>query len=108
MKEKRNSLRFAGRQHSKKGVTATVIGCIGWLIFLGICLYSSTMKGSAAMFVGIIGILDAFFSLAGIGIAIRGFSERDVYYELPSVGIILNGILFVVYFSLYFMGTALI
>ena len=34
--------------------------------------------------------------------------ERDVYYVMPAVGMVLNGSLFVLYFVLYLMGTAIV
>ena len=108
MKEKKSSLHFAGRKHARKGIISTVIGGIAWCIFITLCVYSTTTGGNAEAVAGIIGILDAFFALAGMIVAFHGFQERDVYYVLPAVGISLNGILFVIYFSLYFMGVAMI
>lgn len=105
---KKTALHFAGRRHSTKGVTSTIIGGIAWLIFLALCVSSSSTGGNAPLLVGIAGILDALFVLLGMIIAWSGFQERDVYYVFPIVGMLANGILFVVYFSLYFMGIALI
>lgn len=107
MKEKKTSLHFAGRQHSRGGIISTVIAGIAWCVFIALCVCSSTTGGNAEFVVGILGILDAFFVLAGMIIAVKGFQERDVYYALPIVGVILNGILFAIYFSLYFMGVAI-
>lgn len=107
MKEKKTSLHFTGRRHSGKGITAVVIAGIAWIIFAALCVYSSSTGGNATAVAGILGMLDAAFTLAGMIIAFLGFQERDVYYVLPTVGVVLNGILFVIYFSLYFMGVAI-
>lgn len=107
MKEKKNRLRFAGRQHARGGIISTVMAGIAWIVFLALCIYSSSTGGNAEGVVGILGIADAFFAIVGMGIAFKGFQERDVYYVLPAVGMVLNGILFVIYFSLYFMGVAI-
>lgn len=107
MKEKKTSLHFTGRRHSGKGIISTVIGGISWCIFIALCVCSSTTAGNAELFVGGIGILDAVFALAGMILAVRGFQEREVYYVLPTIGVIANGGLFVLYFSLYFMGIAI-
>lgn len=108
MKEKKTALHFTGRQHSRKGVISTVMAGVAWLIFISLCVYSSTTGGNAATVAGVLGIIDAVFVLVGMGIAFGGFQERDVYYILPAVGMVLNGILFVIYFSLYFMGVAIV
>ncbi len=105
---KKTALHFAGRRHSSRGVASIVIGGIAWLIFLALCISSSVSGGAAPMLVGTIGVLDALFAIAGMITAWRGFQERDVYYALPIVGMSANGILFVVYFSLYFMGVAIL
>lgn len=105
---KKTALHFAGRRHSTKGILSAVIGGIAWLIFLVLCVSSSSTRGNAPLLVGIVGILDALLGLAGMRIAWSGFQEKDVYYIFPIVGMLENGILFVIYFSLYFMGIAMI
>ncbi len=108
MKEKKTSLRFAGRQHARGGIISTVMAGIAWVIFIALCVYSSSTGGNAAVVAGGIGIVDAVLALAGMVVSYQGFKEREVFYLLPTVGMILNGILFVLYFSLYFMGFATI
>ena len=108
MREKKRSLRFSGRRHARSGMISTVIACIGWIVFAALCVYSSATGGNAAAVAGIIGILDAVFALSGMVTAFRGFYERDVYYVMPAVGMVLNGSLFVLYFVLYLMGTAIV
>ena len=108
MKEKKRSLRFSGRRHARGGIISTVMAGIGWLIFTALCVYSFSTGGNAAAVAGILGILDAVFALVGMVIAFRGFYERDVFYVMPAVGMILNGGLFVLYFVLYLMGTVIV
>lgn len=107
MKEKKSSLHFAGRTHSKQGIKSTVIGGIAWLVFLALAVYSSVTGGNATMVAGVIGILDAVFAAVGGYFGIQGLYERDVFYVMPVTGIALNAVLFIVYFSLYFMGVAM-
>lgn len=108
MKEKKRRLHFSGRRHARGGIISTVMAGIGWIIFVALCVYSSSTGGNAAAVAGILGILDAVFALAGMIIAFRGFYERDVYYVMPAVGMVTNGILFVAYFTLYLMGIAIV
>jgi len=107
MKEKKTALHFAGRKHARGGMISTAIAGIGWIIFAALCVYATSTDGNVAAVAGVLGILDAFFALTGMLFAFRGFHERDVYYILPAVGMVLNGMLFVIYFSLYFMGCAI-
>lgn len=107
MREKKTSLHFAGRTHSRNGIISVVIGGIAWCVFTALCVYSTSTGGNTEPVSGIIGILDAFFALTGLVIALKGFKERDIYYVMPMVGMALCGILFVIYFALYFMGIAI-
>jgi len=108
MKEMKKSLRFSGRRQARGGIISTVMAGVGWILFIALCVYSSSTGGNAAAVAGILGILDGIFALAGMVVAFRGFYERDVYYVMPAVGMVLNGGLFVLYFVLYLMGTAII
>jgi len=107
MAEKKSSLHFAGRTHSKKGAASIAAGAVAWVVFVILCIASAMAEGNAGLLAGWLGLLD--MSLAGYGIylAMKGLKERDVYYVLPFIGMTLNCILFVVYFSLYFTGLAI-
>ncbi len=108
MRKKKTSLRFTGKKHARGGVISTVIGGIAWCVFIALCVCSSTTKGNAEIVVGGIGIADALFALTGTVLGVRGFQEREVHYALATVGVVLNGILFTIYFILYFMGIAIV
>ena len=107
IKREKNSLRFSGKRMSGLGIGATVVGAIGWIVFAALSVYSASVDGNAEAFVGGIGLLDAGLSIAGVIMAYRALQERDIYYVMPVIGMALNAILFIVYFSLYFMGIAI-
>lgn len=102
--KEKNSLEFKGRSKSTKGAISLAIGIVAWIIFVALSIYSSGMQGNAENPIGIIALLDGIFTLIGVYYAILGFQERDVFYGLPIAGIIMNAILFIVYFYLYLMG----
>lgn len=107
MKEKKSSLRFSGRKHSRNGVISCVISGIAWCIFLALSVYSSGKEGKAELFVGGLGLLDAVFAGTGMWLAWKGMQQKDVYYVTSIVGMAINGALFIVFFILYFMGVAI-
>jgi len=107
MKEKKNTLHFSGRTHSKKGIASTVIGGIAWVIFLALCVKSTGAGGNADIKVGILGFVDVGFCIAGIVTAWKGFQERDIFFLFPGLGMALNGLLTILYLILYFMGMAM-
>ena len=102
IKREKKSLRFTDKRVSGLGIGATVMGTIGWIVFAAISIYSASMDGKAELFIGGIGLLDAVLSMVGMIVSYRALQERDIYYVMPIIGMALNGILFVVYFSLDF------
>ena len=106
MKEKKRRLHFSGRTHSKKGIASTVMAGIAWILFIALCVNSAGAGGNASLTVGVLGILDVFFCIAGMVTAFKGFRERDVFYVFPGIGMGCNGVLAVIYIILYFMGMA--
>lgn len=107
-KKEKSSLHFSGKRTSGLGIGTTVMGGIGWIVFLAVSVYSASLDGQAESFVGIIGLLDAVLAAVGVVLSYRALQERDIYYVMPIIGMALNGILFIVYFSLYFMGIAIL
>jgi len=103
-KKEKSSLHFSGKRVSGLGIGTTVMGSIGWVVFLALSVYSASKDGQAESFIGIIGLLDALLALVGAGLSYRALQERDVYYVMPIIGMALNALLFIMYFSLYFMG----
>ena len=107
MKEKKTSLRFRTKEYSKVGMISVVIGVIAWVIFIALSIYSAMTNGTAEKIVGVIGIIDAIVVMFGARLAFKGLQEREESYALAITGVILNGLLFVIYFSLYFMGISI-
>lgn len=106
-RKKKSSLHFSGKRMSGLGNGALVIGIAAWLIFLALSVCSATTNGEAGWSVGVIGILDAVFSVIGTVSAYRALQERDISYVVPVIALVLNAMLFILYLSLYFMGIAI-
>ena len=107
MKEKKGSLRFRKKEHSKIGIISTVISGIAWCVFIALSVYSTITEGNVEKIIGVVGILDALLAFLGAILAIKGLQEREVSYSFSIIAILLNGTLFVIYFVLYVMGVAI-
>lgn len=101
---KKTALRFLGKKHAKNGIAAVILGGIAWCVCLALCGYSVSTDGNVDLAAGGIGMIDAAAALLGFYAAVKGFKEPDVQYVLPTVGILMNGSLFAIYFILYFIG----
>ena len=68
---------------------------------------SALASGDGGVILGIIGTLILFLSIIGFILAYQGYKEKDVYYQGPVAGIILNGIMFLGLFIIYIVGIIL-
>lgn len=107
MKKEKNALHFQGRTVSRCGIISIAVGVLAWIVFIALAVYSASLSGAAESIIGVIGIFDMLFALAGVSFAVHGFKERDVFYGLPIAGLTLNAVLFLIYFVLYLTGMAI-
>ena len=97
-------MRFSDKKHSVRGIISLLISIIS-ILLLGILFYfSSLAKGEGGSLLGAIGLILLIFSSAGFILAIKAYKEKDIYYQAPILGSILNGVIFIVLFILYIMG----
>ncbi|HHX13087.1 MAG TPA: hypothetical protein GX731_09705 [Clostridiales bacterium] len=72
--------------------------------FITISIISSTDKGEGSLIIGIIGVLILPIAILGFVISYKAFKEKDIFYSLPIIGNLLNGIMIVVLLILYILG----
>lgn len=104
MFRKKDSFQFKGRKHSRGGNFSVFTGCIVLILFLAAAGISAGQKGNGALWLGAVGILCFFLSVAGFILGYTGFKEKDIYYTAPVAGVVLNGFWMIVYLSLYVIG----
>lgn len=104
---KKKKLKFSEKKHSVKGTISLVISIISIILLLVLFYLSAISKGDGGILLGIIGILILVFSVIGFILAYQGYKEKDVYYHRPVIGIILNGIIFLILFIIYMVGLIL-
>ena len=104
MKRKKDSFKFSGRSHSAKGIISVILAVISLLSIITSSIISAISHGDGGIFLGVAGITALFISLAGFIIGIKGSLEKEIYYTAPVTGMILNGLLFLLFFVLYVVG----
>ena len=104
VKEKRKNMKFSGRKQSKNGVVALFLAIFSIVGFIALCVWSVYLEGMAPILIGSIALTLAFFSFMAFVFAIQGLKEKEVYYGIPVVGVLLSGIQFVLFFCVYMIG----
>lgn len=104
MRKKKDSIKFVGRKHSKKGMIATVIGVAIIILLVVLSVLSGIAKGQGSLMLGVAAILGFFMAIAGFVLSVSALKEKDVFYVAPILGTILNGMMFIVFMVLYIIG----
>lgn len=100
-------IHFSGRRHGRLGIISTIIGVMVVLGFITISIISSSDIGEGSLTIGIIGLLLMVIAIFGFVISYKAFKEKDIFYSLPIIGSLLNGIMIVVLLILYILGIGL-
>lgn len=100
----RKRKRFSGRYNTRRGIVSFAIS-IASLIFLLIGIVISFNKsGNANGIVGIMGTMAFASALAGIITGLRSFKDRDGYYLFSWIGVITNGVMFLIMCGIIIKG----
>lgn len=104
MKRKKESYKFSGRSHSVRGLISVALAGASLLSIIISSIVSAMSHGNGSLFLGVVGIIALSISLVGFILGIKGSLEKEIYYTVPVVGMIVNGLLFLFYFVLYVVG----
>ena len=102
--EKKTKLKFQGRKRSKKGIASMLLALLSLAALITASVLSGMAKGAGGSFLGYIGIGALFVSVLGFLLGVRSFKQADILYFHPVFGAVLNGLLLIVYLSLYLIG----
>lgn len=87
---KKNSYMFTSKQHTQKGIMATILGVIS-LVTLAYTIIMSYLKaGNVPRQYGTAVMLVMIFAFVGIILGVVSKTERDKFYLFSYLGIVLN------------------
>lgn len=94
---------FRKKKPSVNGILSIVAGAVAVGLFVYAGFLSSKASGAADEKVGFLGIASAVLCILGDVLAGAGFSEKEVSYVLPYVGLGLNSamLVYLLYLLLY-------
>jgi len=80
------------------------IGLIIILTLLVLVFISSLSSGNGGIQYGFIGLVLAFIAIYGFALGIKACKEKEIFYTAPISGLVINGLLIVVFIILYLVG----
>lgn len=102
-RKKKNSFKFAGKKHSKRGKISLVLALCTVFAGIGMVVFSIQNGGNADVYIGTAGL--AMLLLSGVSLLIGLSSLREESYKLfPVLGSICSGITFAGWVAVYVLG----
>lgn len=101
---KKNSYMFTNKQHTQKGIMATILGVIS-LVTLAYAIVMSYLKaGNVPRQYGAAVLLVMVFAFVGIALGVISKTERDKFYLFSYLGIALNVVALIVISVILYAG----
>ncbi len=86
----KKSFMFTNKEHTLKGIMATILGMISITSLGYIIVNSYRNDGQVPLQYGAVAFLTMLFAFAGIVLGVLSKSERDKFYFFSYLGIVLN------------------
>lgn len=106
-KRRKEAFKFSDKKHSVKGMISFIMGVVSCIGLLVLFYVSSLSAGSGGLLLGVTGMGLCVVSVAGFIIGAKSCKEKDIYYNAPVIGLVLNGFLSSIYLILYMLGISL-
>ncbi len=101
---KKNSFMFTNKEHTKKGIMATILGVISLVALAYMVLMSYRRAGDVPLQYGAVALLSMIFAFVGIVLGVISKSERDKFYLFSYLGIGLNVLVLAVLSIILYAG----
>ncbi len=89
-KRMKKDFMFTNKEHTLKGIMATILGVISLASLVYIIIDSYTRAGEIPLQYGAVAFLTMIFAFVGIVLGVMSKSEKDKFYFFSYLGIVLN------------------
>lgn len=105
-RKKRGNRKYgqAKLKHAKKGIVSCIIAGMVIVLSIFLLVVAYTSGGTAAGYVGGLGILTMLLSMLGVRAAYRGFKEREKDYLTCKIGITCNTLFLIAFIAIFCWG----
>ena len=103
-KKRRKSYKFSDKEHSKKGILSSLFALFAVVVVIVAIIVSTNMQGQGGVTVGMLAVFGFVAAIAGFIIAALSFRETDTLQRFSWIGIISNGLIFLLLAGLVISG----
>ena len=102
-RKKKNSYKFAGKKHSRRGKISLSLAVLSVLMGIGMVVLSVQNSGNASVYVGSAGMFTLLMTVVSLLIGITSLREES-YKLFPVLGSICSGIVLAGWIMVYISG----
>ncbi len=102
-RKKKNSYKFAGKKHSRRGKISLSLAVLSVLMGIGMVVFSVQNSGNASVYVGSAGMFTLLMTVVSLLIGITSLREES-YKLFPVLGSICSGIVLAGWIMVYISG----
>lgn len=102
-RKKKNSFRFAGKKHSRRGKISLTLACLSVLTGIGMVALSIQSRGNASVYIGSAGMFALLMSAVSLIIGITSLKEES-YKLFPVLGSVCSGLTLAGWVVIYVFG----
>ena len=100
----RRSYKFTDKKHTKQGLLSVACGGTALILTAASLSLAYQRSGQAGSIVGLLGVFAMLASVVGFVLALRGFQEEDVYVISSQIGVVVDGLLFILWAMVCVIG----
>ena len=100
----RRSYKFTDKKHTKQGLLSVDCGGTALILTAASLSLAYQRSGQAGSIVGLLGVFAMLASVVGFVLALRGFQEEDVYVISSQIGVVVDGLLFILWAMVCVIG----
>lgn len=104
---KKGSYKFTDKRHPIDAIVAVLLAFVLLIVMIVVSYKSSQTAGNGPMAYGMIGFCAMILSFAGFVTSILTLKKKEIFYLFPTVGAVLNGLLFIGLFVVYVLGASI-
>ena len=100
----RRIYKFTDKKHTRQGMVSVATGVVSMFLLVITLTMAYRSSGNGSAWMGLWGALGLLSTVLGILLAVKGFQEEDVYYLFSQIGVVLNGLFFILWVLIFILG----
>lgn len=100
----RRNYKFTSKKQSGKGIAASILGVLSWIILVVTVQMSFEKGGNGSVYLGSAGLAAMFLALGALCLAVSGFRGDRTFKLFAGIGTLISLLALLVWIAIYVVG----